>query len=418
MHLNIESGHGVYLVSSEGTEYIDCASGTFNLPLGYCHPEIVEIYKSQAAKLIHCSSSFKVKVVEELEIRLASLAPMSNARVMLKSCSGSVANEGAAKIAQHATNSRDFISFFRAHHGQTVFSTALSGNSFRLEPFQMPSSPIVKVPAPTCSNCFYGKTESTCQSECVTKIDDFIEFSSSGSIAGIFVEPVMGNGDNIVWPKKALFELRKFASERNIPLIFDEVQTGIGRTGSLFAADLYETSPDIMTLAKGLGGSGAQIAAIVVSEEFATMPPSLHAFTTGGNIVGIAAALKTLEIVTREGFLENVREMGDRMTNGLKQIFAGKDYIKDIRGPGLMIGIEIVDEEGNPSPERVSCLVNEGYKNRLILRESRYGRGPVLKMRPPLIINKEEVDRILARLSDTVDAAEKHVRWSNIDVVC
>ena len=106
------------------------------------------------------------------------------------------------------------------------------------------------------------------------------------------------------------------------------------------------------------------------------------------------------------------------MTNGLKQIFAGKDYIKDIRGPGLMIGIEIVDEEGNPSPERVSCLVNEGYKNRLILRESRYGRGPVLKMRPPLIINKEEVDRILARLSDTVDAAEKHVRWSNIDVVC
>jgi 4-aminobutyrate aminotransferase len=147
------------------------------------------------------------------------------------------------------------------------------------------------------------------------------------------------------------------------------------------------------------------------------MPPSLHAFTTGGNIVGIAAALKTLEIVTREGFLENVRAMGERMTTGLKQIFAGKNYVKDIRGPGLMIGIEIVDEEGNPSPKRVSCLVNEGYNHRLILRESRYGRGPVLKMRPPLIIDKDEVDMILERLSDTVDAAERHARWSAMDMV-
>ena len=416
--MKIASGRGIYAYDENGREYIDCASGTFNLSLGYSHPDIVEIYQTQASKLIHCSSSFSVDVIENLEERLSALVPIANAKGFLKSCSGSMANEGAVKMAQYATGGRDIISFFRAHHGQGALSTAISGNAFRLSPFNLPPVPTIKVPAPTCNNCFYGQSPKHCKLQCITKIEEFIEFSSSGHPAAIFVEPVMGNGDNIVWPRAALKALRSFCDSRKIPLVFDEIQTGVGRTGELFAANLYAVSPDIMTLGKGLGGSGAQIAAIIASDEYAKMPRSLHAFTSGGNIVAAAAALKTLDIVSQQYFLEHVRFVGARMTAGLRSLLGNKIYVKDIRGPGLMIGIELVEDDGSPSPRRVAQIVNEAKKHGLILRESRYGHGPVLKMRPPLIITADEVDIILERLANVFNILERQPCWLQERAAC
>lgn len=226
----------------------------------------------------------------------------------------------------------------------------------------------------------------------------------------------MGNGDNIVWPCAALKTLRRFCDSRKIPLVFDEIQTGIGRTGELFAANLYEESPDIMTLGKGLGGSSAQIAAIIASEEYAEMPRSLHAFTSGGNIV--AAALKTLDIVSQQDFLEHVRFVGARMTAGLRNLLGNKIYVKDIRGPGLMIGIELVEDDGKASPRRVAQIINSAKKHGLILRESRYGHGPVLKMRPPLIITADEVDIILERLANVFNILERQPCWLQENTQC
>jgi len=416
--MKISHGRGIYAYDENGTEYIDCASGTFNLSLGYSHPEIVKIYQTQASKLIHCSSSFSVEIIENLEERLSTLVPIKNSKVFLKSCSGSMANEGAIKMVQYATGGRDIVSFFRAHHGQGSLSTAISGNAFRLSPFNLAAAPTVKVPAPTCNNCFYGQTPQHCKLQCVSKIEEFLEFSSSGRPAAIFVEPIMGNGDNIEWPRPALKALRNFCDQQKIPLIFDEIQTGIGRTGELFAANLYDVSPDIMTLGKGLGGSGAQIAAIIAHDDYAAMPRSLHAFTSGGNIVAAAAALKTLDIISQQNFLENVRFVGARMSAGLRKLLSHKKYVKDIRGPGLMIGIELVEDDGSPSPRRVSQIVNEGKKHGLILRESRYGHGPVLKMRPPLIINADEVDIILERLANVFNVVERQPSWQQKEIAC
>lgn len=325
-------GQGIYLFDERGSSFIDCSSATFNLSLGYGHPAVLEAMRDQAERLVHVSSSYQTEVINDLCSRLVQLAPRGMSRVHLKVSSGSAANEGAIKMAQRATGARDVITLFRSHHGQTAMTASLSGNAFRRLPLVDVHPNRLVVPDPYCRRCFYGQEPSTCAMACVDRIDQFIEFASRGDVAAVLVEPISGNGGNVVPPDGYFPALQQFCRERGIKLVMDEVQTGIGRTGRMFASEHFGVSPDAITLGKGLGGSGAQIAGIMTTEELAGLPAWEHSFTYGSNLMAAAAGIATLEIVSDPAFLENVRRTGDYVRQRLSSTLAANP--PRLRGEG------------------------------------------------------------------------------------
>ena len=391
------TGEGIYLYDTDGRGYIDCASATFNLSLGYRHPVVIRAIKDQADELIHVTSSFQTEPINRLSRRLVDLAPKRITRAHLKVSGGSVANEGAIKMAQMATGRRDVVTLFRSHVGQTMMMASLSGNAFRRAPLAQLYPGGLQVPDPYCHRCFYGQKAGSCGLMCVDKISDFLEFASSGSVAAVLIEPISGNGGNIVPPDGYFAKLRELCDEHGIKLIFDEIQTGIGRTGRMFAAEHFGVEPDAMTVAKGLGGSGAQVAAILASDELAGLPTNDHSFTYGANLLSAAAALATLDVIDNPDFLANVRATGNHVMGRLQEMQTRHRCMSDVRGVGLMIGIEISDADGAPDSVLTNHLAEKAMGHGLILRTSRYGHGNVLKIRPPLILTMEEADLICDR---------------------
>lgn len=392
--IKMVKGEGIYLYDSDGQKYIDCASATFNLSLGYSHPEVIRAMKEQADEMIHITSSFQSEPINKLAKKLVELAPNGLTKAHLKVSGGSVANEGAIKMAQRATGRRDVISLFRSHLGQTMFTASLSGNAFRKANAALPMAGSLQVPDPYCYRCFYGQKFPSCNYMCVQRLDDFLEFASSGNVAAIIVEPISGNGGNIIPPDGYFQKLREFCNKHDIKLIFDEIQTGIGRTGYMFAAEYFDVEPDALTVAKGLGGSGAQVAGILASDELSGLSTNEHSFTYGSNILAASAAIATLDIVSQPAFLANVRSTGDYILFRLEEMKKKYPLIGDVRGLGLMIGIEINDIDGKPDTTLTNWLAEKAMEFGLILRTSRYGYGNVLKIRPPLILTLEEAELI------------------------
>ncbi|MBG1261432.1 aspartate aminotransferase family protein [Nostoc commune] len=387
-----EKGQGVYVYDSKGNQYLDCAAGTFNLSLGYSNREVLESIKKQADNLIHATSSSQNEPVTSLVRQLVNLSPDNLTRVHPKVCSGSTANEGAIKIAQHFTGKRDVITLFRSHLGQSMMTTSLSGNAFRKKPFPNLFPGAVHVPDPYCHRCFYNQKKEDCALLCVEKINDFIEYSSSGSVACMIVEPISGNGGNIISPPGYLDALKKLCDEQGIVLIFDEIQTGIGRTGKMFAADYFGVQPNMITLGKGLGGTGFQIAAILTEEKMVGLEGHHHSFTNGANVLAATAAVKTLEIISQPEFLKNVEIVGNYIMSRLYKMQENYACIDDVRGVGLMIGVEISDQEGNPDAKKTNQIAECAKKHGLLIRTSRYGYGNVFKLRPPLIMTLAEAE--------------------------
>jgi 4-aminobutyrate aminotransferase-like enzyme len=387
-----EKGQGVYIYDTEGNQYLDCGAGTFNLSLGYGHHEVLELVKKQVDKLVHATSSSQNEPVNSLVKQLIDVSPDNLTRVHPKVSSGSIANEGAIKIAQNFTGKQDIITLFRSHLGQSMMMTSLSGNAFRKKPFTNLFSGGVHVPDPYCHRCFYKQKYSSCELLCVEKIHDFIEYGSSGNIACMVVEPISGNGGNIIPPPGYFQALQKLCDEQGIVLIFDEIQTGIGRTGEMFAADYFGVQPNMITVAKGLGGTGFQIAAILTEERMMGLEGHHHSFTYGANVLAAAAASKTLEIIKQPEFLTNVKVVGNYIISRLYKMQEKYVCIDDVRGVGLMIGVEISDQNGDPDVKKTHQIVDCAKKYGMLIRTSRYGYGNVFKIRPPLIITLPEAE--------------------------
>jgi 4-aminobutyrate aminotransferase-like enzyme len=394
----ITHGEGIQVFDSEGRSYIDCGAGTFNLSLGYSHPEIVRVIRDQAERLVHCSSSYQTDPTRTLVEELVRVSPLNLNRVHLKVSGGSTANEGAIKMAMVATGRHEVITLFRSHLGQTMMMTQLSGNAFRREPFPGGWGGSLKVPDPYCRRCFYKQRPDSCKMLCVERISDFMEYASSGQVACIVVEPISGNGGNIVPPPGYFPALRAFCDQHGIVLILDEVQTGFGRTGSMFAAQHFDVRPDILTFGKGLGGSGAQVAGILTEPKYQVLPIEHHSFTNGANVLAAAAGVKTIEILERPGFLENVKRTGAHIRTRLRDLARRFRFIGDVRGVGLMIGFEIDGPDGAPDVALTNTLAARAPQHGLLLRTSRYGRGNVIKIRPPLTLSLDEADLICDRL--------------------
>jgi 4-aminobutyrate aminotransferase-like enzyme len=396
-------GSGLRVWDADEREYLDCAAGTFNLALGHNHPAVVAAIKEQADELLFASSMFQTDVSNRVMEMLVEMTPANLTRVNLRSSGGSTATEGAVKIAQLHTGRRDVIVPFRGHVGQTLAASGLNGMSRLREPFPVVYPRSVNVPDPYCRRCFYRQEPSSCSLLCVDRVDDFIRYASSGSVAAFLIEPISGAGGNIVPPPGYLQRLREFCDERDIVLIFDETQTSFGRTGFLTAAEAFGVEPHMMTVSKGLSGSGLPLAAIITEERLLGMDRSLHGFTSGGHPVAAAATIATLNLVRQPEFLANVRAVGGALTAALLDLRGTYPEIYDVRGPGLMLGVELAEPDGSRSPRLANALHGALMDRGVITRVSEHSAGNTIELRPPLILTHEDARLVAERFGEALE---------------
>lgn len=397
-------GEGVYLYA-DGRQYIDCASGTFNLSLGYSAREVIDGLHEQLDRVAHLSSEFtKAKSTEVFNLLREFLPPHIGA-FWFRDITGSTANECAIRIAQKATGRTDIFSLFLSHHGQSVTSTGISGNAFRNRSFSLPVPGSVKIPAPDCANCFYSQTPDRCGMLCARRLEDFVEFASSGQVAALIVEPVLGNGGNVIPPPDYFRVIRETCDRLGILIIADEVQTGFGRTGSFFASTGFaaDLKPDIITFAKGAGGVGIPVAGVLMRHDLDVLEPWEHSSTSGANPLSLTALEQTIRYIKKHRVLDNVAAVSVPLKRGLLDLQRRFPWITNVRGIGLMQAFDL------PTSEAVGALIELGRRNGLILRGSRYGFGRAVKVRPPLIITEEQVAEVLVRLGDSLRAYEREI---------
>jgi 4-aminobutyrate aminotransferase len=392
--LVVKRGEGAIVEDVDGNRFLDCNAGIAVVATGHCHPRVVEAIREQAGKLIHMSGTdFYYENMVQLAEKLAALAPVGNGpkRVYFGN-SGTEAVEAALKLARYRTGRGQFVAFFGAFHGRTMGSLALTGSkSVQKKGF----FPVVQgahhVPYAYCYRCAYGKTPDSCSVECVKAIEEtlFRHTLPAEEVAAIVVEPVQGEGGYVVPPRKFFDELRRVADKYGILLIFDEVQSGMGRTGKMFAAEHFGAAPDIMTIAKGIA-SGMPLSATIARAELMNWTPGAHASTFGGNPVCVAAALATIELLEQE-LIENAAKVGAHMKGRLDELSKRFPIVGDVRGLGLMIGIEMVRDQATKerAPELRDRLEEKCFKRGVLV----LGAGPnTLRICPPLVITKDQAD--------------------------
>ena len=392
--LVVARGEGAMIEDVDGNRFLDCNAGIAVVAAGHCHPKIVAAIQAQAAKLIHMSGTdFYYENMVQLAEKLAALAPVGNGpRRVYFGNSGTEAMEAALKLARYHTGRGQFIAFFGAFHGRTMGSLALTGSkSVQKKGF----FPIVQgahhVPYAYCYRCAYGKTPDSCGVECVKAIEEtlFRHTLPAEEVAAIVVEPVQGEGGYVVPPQKFFDELKRVADKHGILLIFDEIQSGMGRTGKMFAADHFGATADIVTMAKGIA-SGMPLGAMVARADVMNWKPGAHASTFGGNPVCVASALATIELLEQE-LIDNAAKVGAHMKSRLEELPKRFPIVGDVRGLGLMIGIEMVRDQQTKerAPELRDQLELMCFERGVLV----LGAGPnTLRICPPLVITKDQAD--------------------------
>jgi 4-aminobutyrate aminotransferase len=388
-----QTGEGAIIHDPDGNQFLDFAAGIAVVATGHCHPQVVRSIQDQAAKLIHMSGTdFYYENMVELAEKLASLVPGGVPRRVYFGNSGAEAIEAALKLARYHSGRGQFVAFRGAFHGRTMGALSLTGSkSIQKKGFFPILQGAHHVPYAYCYRCEYGKTPDTCGVECVKSIETelFRTTLPAEEVAAIFVEPVQGEGGYVVPPRKFFDELRALAHKYGILMVFDEVQSGMGRTGRMFAAEHFGAVPDIITLAKGIA-SGLPLSAMVARSELMTWKPGAHASTFGGNPVAVAASLTTIRLLEQE-LVENAAKVGAHMMARMRGWPAKHKNVGDVRGLGLMIGVELVKDQSTKerAPELRDQVVDKCFERGLLL----LGAGPnTIRICPPLVITKQQAD--------------------------
>jgi acetylornithine/N-succinyldiaminopimelate aminotransferase len=363
----LDHGDGVKVFDIDGNEYLDMFAGIAVNALGHNHPKLVKAIQDQASKLIHISSIY---YNEPALIYAKKLIDKTCFDRIFYANSGAEANEGAIKLAIKYTGKSEIISTIESFHGRTSMTLAATGHEDYQEPFKaiLPNGFI---------NVEYNNI-------------DAIKDAINENTAAIIIEPIQGEGGVNIPDKKYFKEIEKLCKQHNIVLIVDEVQTGFGRCGTLFAHELFDIKPDIMTMAKGIGG-GVPMGGILATEKVASaFVPGDHGTTFGGGPLVCAAANAVLDVFDEENILDNVNEVGDYFLSELKKL--NKDTVADVRGKGLMIGVELT----KPGAEYVDKFRQAGF---LINCTA----GNVLRFVPPLIITKAEIDEFIKAFDEILE---------------
>lgn len=411
-------GEGAIIEDVDGNRFLDFNAGIAVVAAGHCHPHVVEAIQRQAAELIHMSGTdFYYENMVQLAEKLAALVPGGGPRRVYFGNSGAEAIEAALKLARYHTGRQQFIAFFGGFHGRTMGALSLTASKSVQKTGFAPFVPGVHhIPYANCYRCAYNRTPETCAVECVKVIEDVVikHIAPANEIAGIFVEPVQGEGGYVVPPRKFFDELQAVAERHNILLICDEIQSGMGRTGKMFASEHFDATPDIIAIAKGIA-SGMPLSATVARADVMNWKPGMHASTFGGNPVAIAASLATIELLEDE-LIRNAAELGTHMMNRIRDWPQRFPFVGDVRGLGLMIGIEFVRDQKTKerAPELRDQIEMMAFERGLLV----LGAGPnSLRLSPPLVINKDQADFAVDTLEECLKAVPRERSAFSMSVV-
>jgi 4-aminobutyrate aminotransferase len=390
----------------DGNRFLDFNAGIAVVAAGHCHPRVVKAIQEQAARLIHMSGTdFYYEQMVTLAEKLAAIAPGDTPRRISFGNSGAEAIEGAIKLARWSTKRDKIIAFFGAFHGRTLGALSLTARKAVQRAGFGPLLPgVVHAPYPNCYRCPFGREEETCAVECVKHIEEVLlkTIAPAAETAAIVVEPVQGEGGYIVPPGKFFDELARVARQNGILLVCDEVQSGMGRTGRMWASEHFNLVPDILAVAKGIA-SGLPLGATVARADLMTWPPGAHASTFGGNPVACAAALATIALL-EEGLVENAARMGSHLRDRMQDWPVRFPMVGQVRGLGLMIGIELVRDQATrePAPELRDRIVGLAFERGLLV----LGAGEnSIRLCPPLVVNRDQCDFAVETIEECLQAA-------------
>ena len=402
------AGRGALVEDVDGNRFLDFNAGIAVVSTGHCHPKVVEAIQRQAAELIHMSGTdFYYPHLVRLAEKLAPLVPGRAPRKFFYGNSGTEAIEAAMKLARYSTGRDKFIAFLGSFHGRTLGSLSLTASKpVQREGFGPLVPGVFHVPYPNCYRCPYNLEPKTCAIECARVIEDrlFKTVLPARETAAIFIEPILGEGGYVV-PRQEFFdELRAIAARFGILIVADEVQSGCGRTGKMWASEHFGLEPEILAVAKGIA-SGLPLGVMVANAELMSWKPGAHASTFGGNPVSIAAALATLELLETE-LIRNADQVGRYLLERLADWPRTHRLVGDVRGKGLMIGIELVRDKQTkqPAKEERDRVVELAFRRGLLV----LGAGEsVIRLSPPLIITRAQADFAVKVLSECLEEAQR-----------
>ncbi len=403
-----KKGRGALVEDVDGNVFLDFAAGIAVVSTGHCHPRVVEAIQKQAAELIHIScTDFYYQGLVNLAERLAAVAPGKEAKKVYFGNSGTEAIEAAIKLARYHTRRDKIIAFHGCFHGRTLGALSLTASkAVQRKGFGALLAGVFHIPYPNSYRCPHGNpSPCTCvESATYLEREIFKRLVDPEEVAAIFVEPIQGEGGYVPAPKEFLLELQKICRKYGILLVCDEVQSGMGRTGKWWASDHAGIVPDILCVAKGIA-SGMPLSAVIASATLMDWKPGAHASTFGGNPVCIAAALATMDLLETQ-YIENARRVGEFLQGRMAGWAARHRIVGDVRGKGLMIGVEIVRDQ--KSKERAGDLrdsiVDLAFEKGLLL----LGAGEnTIRVAPPLLIDEEQAAFAAQTLDACISEVEK-----------
>jgi len=407
--LVIEGGKGCIVRDVDGNEYIDFNSGLVCLNVGHNHPKVIEAVKKQCDRYLHYSiTDFLYKEVVDLGEKLGEITPGNWEKKVFFGNSGAEAMEGAAKLARWHTRRQLFIAFTGAFHGRTLGAVSFTASKPVQRRYFFPLIPgVTHVPYPYCYRCPFKLDYPNCDYWCVDFIDEYVfqKYVPPEEVAAFVFEPIQGEGGYVVPPPEYFQRLKKLADKHGILLIDDEVQAGMGRTGKWCAIENWKTEPDIVLLAKSLA-AGLPLSAIVAKAKVMDWEGGTHATTFGGNPVACAASLAVLNVIKTERLLENAHKQGNYIMKRLNEAKEKNEIVGDVRGKGLMIGAEIIENKKTkaPAPKKAEEIMLRSWKRGVAVITC--GKSTI-RVAPPLIITKDLIDSALDIIIDTMKEVEK-----------
>jgi 4-aminobutyrate aminotransferase len=401
-------GQGAIVEDVDGNLFLDFAAGIAVCSTGHCHPKVVAAIQKQAAELIHMSGTdFYYESMPELAQRLTATMPGAEPKKTFFTNSGTEAVEGAIKLARYATKRDKLIAFYGCFHGRTMGSLSLTASkATQRKGFGGLLSGVEHIPYPYAYRCELGHTAETCGAEILELLEGqiFKRLFDPEDVAGIIIEPIQGEGGYVPAPKFFLQELQALCRKHGIMLIADEVQSGMGRTGKWWAYEHAGIEPDIVCTAKGIA-SGMPLGAFMARESVMKWKPGAHGTTFGGNPVCIAASLATMDLIEGE-YLRNTVKMGDYLFAKLADWTKKFKIVGDVRGRGLMIGIEIVRDQRTKekAADLRDAIVDAAFHKGLLI----LGAGAnTIRLSPPLMIDQEQADFAVRTLEECIRGAEQ-----------
>ena len=391
--LVVKEGRGMVIEDVDGNLFLDFMAGIAVANTGHSHPRVVKAIEEQARKFLHiCGSDFYYEPMAELAEKLSQLAPGSGNKKVFLTNSGTETVEAAIKLARYSTKRQHIIAFQGAFHGRSLGALSLTASRSSHRAHFGPLIPGVHhLPYGFCQRCPYNLTYGSCGIECVEVLEKtlFRHEIAPEEIAAIFVEPIQGEGGYIVPPPEYLPMLQDLCRRHGILLVLDEIQSGFGRTGKMFACEHWGIEPDILCVAKGIA-SGMPLGAMIAREEISTWTRSTHGSTFGGNPVACAAALATIAVI-EDGLVQNSAEVGGYLKDQLSRLKIKHAVISDVRGLGLMLGAEFArpDAGRTPDPKLRDQVMQKCFEKGLLLLSC--GES-TLRFCPPLIVTRAEVD--------------------------